>query len=423
MTNRIRARGILAIAFLAQFFSIGVTLFSFGLYVAPLEQEFQIGRAALNSGMLVMMIGMSLFSAVIGRFLDRIEIRYLMAAGTSLLAFGMLGIANSTSLLAITLYIAIPMSIGVSVLGPLCATTLINNWFDEGAEFGLRRGTAMGLATVSTSFGGILIAPLTAHLISEEGWRHALSTEAVLLWLVLTPLVLLLVRNFPQSDLTTPKTQTDRSNTGQISATTASIDHHSETALTAKNIVLSFNFWPIVFSVGILFAINQAFMISLVPYAQSLSIDVKSAAQLISVIACFGIAGKLLFGWLAERIAKTHLIFTAGLITGLFFLTTTVYTPNFITLGIACSIFGFFTAGVFPVWTSLIGDCYNKASYGAVMGLMQLFMLPLNLAMVVFVGTVFDLNGDYTFAFGTFVGLVGLSLLATRWIKSASIRV
>ena len=166
MTNRHRAWAILGIAFLAQFFSIGVTLFSFGLYVAPLEAEFQVTRTTLNSGMLVMMVGMALFSVVIGRFLDRLQIRYLMAAGAGLLSLGLLGIANSTSLALMALCIAGPISIGVSLLGPLCATTLINNWFDEDNDHlrnakSIRKGTAMGLVTVSTSVGGIILAPFS----------------------------------------------------------------------------------------------------------------------------------------------------------------------------------------------------------------------------------------------------------------------
>ena len=86
-------------------------------------------------------------------------------------------------------------------------------------------------------------------------------------------------------------------------------------------------------------------------------------------------------------------------------------------LALGCALLGLTTAGVFPVWAALLGDCYSETRYGTVMGTMNLVMLPMNLGLVYFVGWSFDRDGNYQTAFGLFVALLVLSLYFVRSLK------
>src|SRR4029079_19282302 len=69
---------------------------------------------------------------------------------------------------------------------------LVSRWFDE------RRGTALGIVLTGTSLGGFLIPLIAAPLIARCGWRTAMVSVSLLVWLVLLPCIVLFV-NEPEN--------------------------------------------------------------------------------------------------------------------------------------------------------------------------------------------------------------------------------
>ena len=77
------------------------------------------------------------------------------------------------------------------------------------------------------------------------------------------------------------------------------------------------------------------------------------------------------------------------------------------------AVFGFGMGGIVPLWGSLIGEHFGRASFGRVMGLMGPYMLPIQVAGVPFAGLVYDLTGEYTIAYQTYLGIY---VLASIWL-------
>jgi MFS family permease len=68
---------------------------------------------------------------------------------------------------------------------------VIANWFGE------RRGTALGLATAGMESGGMAMAFMTGHIISQYGWRAAYFALSIPALVLVLPLIAIVVRTRP----------------------------------------------------------------------------------------------------------------------------------------------------------------------------------------------------------------------------------
>ena len=67
---------------------IGSTLYNFQLYVKPFEEAFELTRAQTNIGLILLNVGMALWSPMVGRLLDRLSASMVIAFGGLMLGAG-----------------------------------------------------------------------------------------------------------------------------------------------------------------------------------------------------------------------------------------------------------------------------------------------------------------------------------------------
>ena len=81
--------------------------------------------------------------------------------------------------------------------------------------------------------------------------------------------------------------------------------------------------------------------------------------------------------------------------------------------GINRVAFGFGGGALMPVYAAFIGRLFGAQSFGTVMGLGGLVMLPFGAAAPILAGVLRDASGDYTLALGLFVAafLAGAALI------------
>ena len=141
----------LALLFFAQMVAIGSISYGFSVLLKPLADDFNLPRAEVNRGLMVVIIGMAVFSPLIGRALDRFPGRIVVAGGAALFAAGWLIIATTNSLIVAALAAFFLLAPGGAAMGPLAASTLVARWFTE------KRGLALGIVSVASSTGGLVI--------------------------------------------------------------------------------------------------------------------------------------------------------------------------------------------------------------------------------------------------------------------------
>jgi MFS family permease len=380
--------------FVCTMMAIGSTTYSFGLFVTPLSTEFGMSRANANTGFILLLLGFAVWAPLVGRVLDRVSARAVMVTGAWLFALGLSLIATASTPWLMGLAVFGPVALGTVACGALAANTVTSRWFLR------HRGKAMGLLAVATSAGGFTMPPLIAFLMETFGWRTALMLQGAGLASVATMIVLLFVRDRPSDIGVLPDGVSNEGERASQVSTIAATE--SEAIWSFGRMLGSANFWLIACGAGILLGADQALLVSMIPYGTDAGLGLQQATLLVSCLTFSAILGKLAIGALADRVDKRWL-FCAVAACNLAFLVVLTLQPDYAVLLVACCIIGLAIGGTYPLWMTLTADCFGSASFGVVMGSMNLVVMPFSIIAVRYIGVVFDQSGSYQQAFTTFM--------------------
>src|SRR5262249_16759560 len=154
-------------------------------------------------------------------------------------------------------------------------------WFDRS------RGKAMGFAYLGIGIGGAAVPLLSVWLTQMFGWRTALEVLGIVIIVISLPLVLLV----KEKSLPTPR------------------QSHSRALESTGDCFRNPAFYLLAFgsmcSIGAVGGANQHLKLFL-SLDQHYAAD--EAAQIISLVLVFSIAGRLLMGWLADRVPKKNVM-------------------------------------------------------------------------------------------------------------------
>ena len=405
---------ITAASFAILFVSVGTVLYAPPVFLVPLQEHFGWSRAQISAGgALGAMVGGGL-APLIGVWIDRYGARILMTVGGVMLAAGFALLSLITSLwhlYAINLMVAI----GISCVAWLPNQTLISNWFER------KRGLAMGISLAGIGFGGMVIAPLAAVLISQAGWRLAYLCMASLVLLVIVPLVLGVVRSRP-SDLgllpdgepvDPPSSDTVKRHTPHDQTQLPGLDPREAFRTSAFWILCSSNFVSVFAGSSII----QHVPASLTDQG----FDQTTAGGLLGLAIGVSVVGRLGAGLLADRFPKRIVMVLAMLLNA---------------LAVLC-LFGVGSVGALPAFVVcfgvalgagavlaplLVGEYFGLRAFGKILGLT---MIPATIGVAigpVLTGWIFDVTGSYDLAFAMHLAgfLIGaILLLALRPPRSA----
>lgn len=408
-----RGWSVVAGGFLCAMLVVGGSVYIFGLFALPFSEEFGLSRANFNNGLILKMVGLAVWSPIVGRLLDRFSARLIIAVGALLYALGMVVISMTSSLLIISLAILFPISMSYGCAGAMAANTVATRWFRR------RRGRAIGILAVATSAGGATMTPGVAALIEAFGWRIALGMTGVGVGIVLLLVALFLIRNQPGASDIEGFDEFDNESEGKTESNLeSSSDDPEPDGLQWKFGTLSknANFWFIGLGCGLLLASDQAILVSQVPYLQDSGISLTAAAFFATCLTLSAVCGKLIVGFLADRYDIRKLM---GVIIfcHVALLLVMIIRPQYWVLIAFASVFGVAVGGVYPVWLGLTAKVFGARSYGTVMGMMLVVMQPLSIVALRLIGEARDRFGNYDIGFG---GLIFVVLLAYFLVSMVS---
>ena len=418
-----RGWSVMAGCFLCTLLAVGGTIYVFGLFIVPVSEEFALSRADTNNGLILAMLGMAIWSPIIGRLLDRFSARLIMCFGALMYATGFSLIASSQSLGQIAFAIVGPVALAVTSAGALAGNTVTARWFQR------HRGRALGILAVSTSAGGFLMTPLFAALIDNYGWRDALDIVSIAIPLLMIATIALVIRNTPSASIKIASGEFDHASDAPSSVIDSeansgedsSSDERNSTALDEKDwayadIIRHPNFWLIGFGTGLLLASDSALIATKVPYLLDQGFSYAKAAFFVSCTTASAVCGKIIVGFLADRINLKHL-FALVVFCHLVLLSTLAFTPPYYALIAVALVFGTGMGGVYPVWLAMSAASFGARSYGTVVGAMGMIIQPLSIVTIRLIGEVHDRTGDYSLGFMIFAALVALALLLVARVR------
>ncbi len=395
---------IAGVLFVCFTLTVGMLQYSYGVFVAPLEEEFGWTRAEVNVSLsFFAMTG--LLAPIAGPLLDRFGSSRVMMFSYLLLAISFLPRPWMTELwefyaLNILMYAGMPGAIMLPV------GKLIGIWFTEA------RGRAVGITAMGANFGGFIFSAQTRTLIDLTDWRATYFIFGIAIALLI-PLIALTIRETPR------RTQAVQQ---EIGASTSAV---LEEGMAIRDAIRTRAF--LLMTGGLLLATipYQSVLTQIIPHLEAEGMSSTGAAWVLSVIAIFGMAGKVLLGDLADRFAARK-VFVGSLFLQAFGLVVLINggTSIYVWL-IFVPIFGVAFGGMGSLMTLLPLETFGIRAFASIFGLLSLLILPTALVGPPLVGYAFDVTGSYTIAFYVIAGLLVLGSIALwfaappKWQTSA----
>ena len=299
---------------------------------------------------------MGLFAPIAGRWMDTLNIRVLIICGAIGLALAYTLISFATALWQIAVLYASLIAIAGTLSGPLPAQTLAARWFNA------RRGTAIGLVSVGTSLGGVLLPIFVAIWLTDHDWRFAHQMLALAVLFGIAPIVWLVVRNSPQEAGVDP--EPDHPLTTSTSYPT----------WTTAELVKSRAFIMLIVAVIPMTMATGAMQQNLAPFARDLAITPTAIATLVSIMSAVMIGGKVFFGMMADRWDHRWL-FLIALAATYFAIGLFLSNPSYTLLTLAVGSLGFGMGGFLPLVGAYIAYQFGPATFGRAMGLLGPFFI------------------------------------------------
>lgn len=385
---------VAAVAFCSFTLTIGITQYSFGVFVTELEDEFGWTRSEVSGALSFFALGMAA-SLPVGWALDRWGARPVMIASLVLLASSQFLRPFMTELWHFYALNALQF-LGMPGAALITGARLVGIWFER------TRGRAMGLTAMGANFGGIVFSSVTATLIAALGWQGTYLAYGVL-FAALVPVVFLVVR--------------ERGTAGDGTEVIPA----AMVGLTLRDALRSRTFWTVV--VALLFAqvTYQSVLPQLVPHLENVGISRGTAAAAISGFAFFGMGGKVFFGWFCERYPARYALVAslACQVTGIAILLAAgsawwvwAFVPVF---GL-----GFGALGV--IMPLLVQETFGLLAFATIFGAINFLTLGAALVGPPLVGWSFDATGSYQTAFTVIAGLFVVSAVTVSFVRPVTPR-
>lgn len=372
-----RRRTVVA-CFLSQNLGAGLAFGSFGPLLHANETHFGVSRSAAAMGMSLIMLAIGLLSPAAGPLMQKLKPRICMSAGAALSAVGYAVLAiTHTYQVALVAYVLIGCGVSLTaILGPLA---VISQWFVRD------RGKVLSLVNLPlVLFGGPYLIAALLPSIGRSGVLLGLAAMMALL----APVLLTLAE---------PGAEREQAEAGSAAP-----------GLPPRLLAQS-SFWLLSLGLGVVAGASSAFLVHVVAFGVGRDLTLPEASGLISAYAAAGIAGTLLFGWIADAMGPVRALVLSALAQAVLW-SLLLVSPDPLLFLVAAAL------GVCAVPQNTLHGAAMSALFGTqavkAMGLSFALKLPFLFGAAPLVGLFFETTGDYGAPFLACAGaLVGASLL------------
>ncbi|WP_276370861.1 MFS transporter [Chryseolinea sp. H1M3-3] len=382
---------VAATGFLSLFSLVGIMFYGLPFFYDFWLTDFGWTRAQVTSGnALAKLIIGPLFGFLAGWIIDRFGPRRLMLAGIVMGGVALIGLSRMTSLWQFYVFYLFN-ALGYMCGGPLPNQVLVSRWFSKS------RGKAMGIIYLGIGIGGMLVPQIARGLTSSYGWRDALMVLGILMIAVAFPMAWFVKENPTEG---------------------ASQVKQEEPKIPFGNILKTWPFYLLVIgsmcSIGAVAGTSQNIKLFL-------SIDLKYsqelAANVMSIVLASSIVGRLLMGWLADKIQKKYVMIliyslVALSIPLLYFATS----PGIIY--VFAFIFGVALGGDYMIIPLMAAELFGVKVMGRVMGLVITIDGMAEALAPMLAAWIRDETGSYANGFAALIILAVVGTIAVAMLPS-----
>jgi MFS family permease len=296
---------IVAASAVGLFWGPPVTVYSFGVFLKPLMQEFRAGRAAVSLGYTLHLIAGAVCAPLLGWLVDRYGSCRVILPATAM--FGSILLLNKTFSANIWQFYLFYVAMGLLLngVGPIPYGYLISHWFDR------RRGLALGLMMIGMGSGAMVMPLFAQQLIARFGWRTAYAVLGGGVLLIAIPVLAAFLRGKPQDLGLLP----DGAPPKNSAAGTQAIVQ----GLSAQDAWRSGTFWLMVCAFFLVSASVQGCLVHTTAMLSDRGIPAQTAALGSALVGAAVLLGRVGTGYLLDRLFAPHVaaVFFGGAALGM----------------------------------------------------------------------------------------------------------
>ena len=368
------------------------TIFAFGVFVKPLEDEFGWTRGELSFAITMTNFAVVIASPCLGFIIDRFGVRRVLIPSVIMMGLTVASMALLSADLwhFYALYFLIPF-LGAGTL-PQSYSRVLIAWFSR------RRGIALGISLAGFGVGAMLV-PIVAQLMIENyGWRMAYVGFAAAVFALALPMALFVMKETPEEMGSQPDggPAVVKRGAGPVAddGDGAKPAVAPVTGLSCPQAAQTRSFWLILFSFMLVGIGITSIIAHLVPMLTDRGVAPATAALCMSSLALGLIAGRVLAGFLMDYFFAPYVAacFLLGLIAGIIILAT---GTSGVLVFVAAVCVGMATGSEISEIAYICSRYFGPRAFGLIYGLMFAAFQLGSMVGSPLMGLYYDSAGDY----------------------------
>jgi len=372
----------------------GLLLYSFGVFLPYLNEEFAMTRAEGSAIFSFRALVLAPAFIIAGRMIDKFDPRAVIFGGGVIAALGMIAAGFVTQRWELFLTYGFFVGLGDAVLYITCVA-VVSRWFVK------RRAFAIGIITTGVPLSGLLANPLTAWLIHDFGARNALIILGVLMIIVL--LSSFVMRSYPKDLNLKPYGEEDEADdiaSGvESKSVSPTISTMQNSDWTAREALSTSTFW-IMYAIYLLGFISFLIIVTqFYNFQIDLGIAAVAAAGPPAAIGVGSIIGRtVLTSLLAEVLDYKKVILACFLAQAGSIILLLVFKDIWV-FYIFGFLFGFVYSAVVPLFPTMLGKFFGLAALGTIYGVFATSYSFAGISGPILAGYLHDVTGAYFYPF------------------------
>lgn len=398
-------------AILLHFLDSGLYFYGFSVFYTPIRTEFGWSAAVVAGAISFSRLEGGIEGPLIGYLIKRFGPRKIITIGVVLTGIGYMAMIYVDSPLMLYLVYAGVLSIGHNMGFTHGLSTLITNWFIK------KRTRALSLYALGAGLGGAIVVPLVSKAMALYGWRTTAILCGLAFWVVGLPAAYLF-RNSPEEMGLLPDGVSSGNYINHDSGETQTVVEEPE--ISTRDALKSVTFRRLVVAESLRTFLLGSIVLHQIPHLVNIGLSAETAGGILGMMIFASIPGRVLFGFLGDRIKKNKLL-AATMITQGIGVLVLAFASNIVHVYAFVVIYGLTYGGCIPLMMAFRGDIFGRKNFAQMSGIMSPFRMIGNVVGPVLAGYLFDVTGSYRIAFIAFAALAAMSGISFYFVKNDSL--
>lgn len=281
--------------------------------------------------------------------------------------------------------LAIPMSVGGTMITVIVGPVLINQWFKK------HNGLALGILTAATGLVGAFAQPVVSYLIINFSWRFAYIAVGLFSMAVVIAIALILLRKSPEAIGTVPLGGEDDPELE------AAAKAHEKVLAPGISIGVARKSMPLLMLAIFFFLLTMiaSFSQHIPNHLENIGYEPEFSGTVMSLYMVGVLLNSLLLGWLADALGSRN----AGLLTmvvGIVAIGTLLFAAESrVLIMVAAALFGVISAAIGVIAPAMTTDLFGGRDYSQVYAMASLGLAIASVVGLPLYGFIFDAAGSY----------------------------